>query len=59
MRIAALLFAFLLLAGNASAQGGKRFQGSGDGGHRGGGKADPGPGVNRLRAAYAQSSTNT
>ena len=42
-----------------SAQGGKRFQGSGDGGHRGGGKADPGPGVNRLRAAYAQSSTNT
>lgn len=37
-----------------AAQGGRRFQGSGDGGHRGGSKADPGPGVNRIRAAYAQ-----
>lgn len=42
-----------------AAQGGRRFQGSGDGGHRGGGKPDPGPGVNRIRAAYAQSSKNT
>lgn len=38
-----------------AAQGGRRFQGSGDGGHRGGGKPNVQPGLGRLQYAYAQS----
>lgn len=37
-----------------AAQGGRRFQGGGDGGHRGGSKKEPTPGLGRLSAAYAQ-----
>lgn len=39
-----------------SAQGGKRFQGSGDGGSRTPSKPDPGPGMARMRAAYESTS---
>lgn len=38
-----------------AAQGGRRFQGSGDGGHRGDGKPKLQPGLGRLQFAYAQS----
>lgn len=38
-----------------AAQGGRRFQGSGDGGHRGDGKPNVQPGLGRIQYAYAQS----
>ena len=38
-----------------AAQGGRRFQGSGDGGHRGDGKPKVLPGLGRLQYAYAES----
>ncbi len=38
-----------------AAQGGRRFAGGGDGGHRGDAKTDPGPGIARLAHAYAAS----
>lgn len=37
-----------------AAQGGRRFQGGGDGGHRGGSKKEATPGLGRLAQAYAQ-----
>jgi len=38
-----------------AAQGGRRFQGGGDGGHRGDGKPNVQPGLGRLQHAYTQS----
>lgn len=40
-----------------AAQGGRRFAGGGDGGHRGGAATDPGPGIARMAHAYAASKT--
>jgi hypothetical protein len=39
-----------------AAQGGRRFAGGGDGGHRSDSKVDPGPGISRLTHAYANAS---
>lgn len=39
-----------------AAQGGRRFAGGGDGGHRSGSEVDPGPGIARLTHAYATAS---
>jgi hypothetical protein len=40
-----------------AAQGGRRFAGGGDGGHRGDAKVDPGPGIARLAHAYSAGNT--
>lgn len=39
-----------------AAQGGRRFAGGGDGGHRGEGRVNPGPGIARMAHAYATAS---
>ncbi|WP_045746396.1 hypothetical protein [Actinoplanes rectilineatus] len=52
--ITAALTELLTKKPHLAAQGGRRFQGGGDGGHRGGSTKESTPGLGRLRDAYAQ-----
>jgi hypothetical protein len=54
--IAAALDDLLKKKPHLAAQGGRRFAGGGDGGHRGEARVDPGPGIPRLTHAYATAS---
>jgi hypothetical protein len=51
--IAAALDDLLKKKPHLAAQGGRRFAGGGDGGHRGDSQVDPGPGIARMAHAYA------